>query len=364
MRWFKHLTNAHNDEAISELVDEFGLEGYGAWWIILEIIAHQMDKTDRCSVRYSVRKWAKSCQISVKKFQKIVSFLSKIEKLSLKKCEKNSNFLIIECRNLLKYRDEYSKKSGQNQEGHRIKSLRTPDQETETETETDINKGQSTNQSKNITDSSQDKQIRQTLIKKLYDIKDRLGFTKACVENIGFNTPVNTLKRAIEITEKKQADLFKEGKTLEFADNFIKAVIENTGDDTILSSEDRLELEKSFQKEEHLRKKHLEKEKEKLTLKYYEFPIHKDEDFKRLPVLSQYELILQDENIYADLSIRKLLNPSEMEGYKQGIINLIKSKKFTEKSNRYITDLKYQSYEILKKIIKGKNEKVRKSNIR
>ncbi len=137
MRWFKHLSDAHNDESMAELIDEFGAAGYGVWWIILEKIAAQMDKSGRCDARYSFKKWSKSCGLSVKKFQKTVSFLTKLEKLSAKVCEKNSNFLIIECRNLLKFRDEYSKKSGHTPDRRRIKSGHTPHQETETETETE-----------------------------------------------------------------------------------------------------------------------------------------------------------------------------------------------------------------------------------
>jgi len=83
MRWFKHLSTAHYDESMSELMDEFGAMGYGVWWIILEKIAAQMDKSPRCSARYSLRNWSKSCGISAKKFQKVVSFLSKVEKLSV-----------------------------------------------------------------------------------------------------------------------------------------------------------------------------------------------------------------------------------------------------------------------------------------
>jgi hypothetical protein len=120
---------------MSELLDEFGPAGYGVWWIILEKIAAQMDKTDRCSARYSLKKWSKTCGISVKKFQKVVGFLSKLGKLSTKNCEKNSDFLIIECPNLLKFRDEYSKKSRQTPVKRRIKSPPCPEQDTEADTE-------------------------------------------------------------------------------------------------------------------------------------------------------------------------------------------------------------------------------------
>lgn len=32
MRWFKHMTDADDNEKLSRLQDEFGLEGYGFWW--------------------------------------------------------------------------------------------------------------------------------------------------------------------------------------------------------------------------------------------------------------------------------------------------------------------------------------------
>lgn len=136
MRWFKHLSNARNDEDMAELLDTFGAEGYGIWCLILEKISSQMDKTERCFARYSVKKWAKSCEVSAKKFQKVVSFLSKLESLSIKTCDKNPDFLTIECSKLLKLRDEYSKKSGQTPDKRRTKSVVTPDQETEVEAET------------------------------------------------------------------------------------------------------------------------------------------------------------------------------------------------------------------------------------
>lgn len=141
MRWFKHLTSARHDEAMAELLDEFGAEGYGMWWIILEMIGRQMDKTNKCSARYSLKKWSKACIVSTKKFQKVVSFLSKLEKLSIKTCQKNSNFLIIECPNLLKFRDEYSKKSRQAPDKRQTKSGVTPEQK-QKQKQKDISLGQ------------------------------------------------------------------------------------------------------------------------------------------------------------------------------------------------------------------------------
>ena len=146
MRWMKHLTTASDDEAMAALIDEFGPAGYGVFWIILEKIALQMDETDRCETRYSIKKWSSFAQISSKKFQNIVEFLSNPENFPSKNpifsTKKDGNFLAIGCRKLLKYRDEYSRKksqkSGQTPDKLRTLSGQTPEQETDTETETDI----------------------------------------------------------------------------------------------------------------------------------------------------------------------------------------------------------------------------------
>jgi len=107
MRWFKHMCASQNDEILSELMDEFGAEGYGVWWLVLEKIAHLMDETDRTFARFSVKVWANSARISVKKFQNIVKFLEKKERFYLKM---DGQFLTITCPNLLKYRDEWTER--------------------------------------------------------------------------------------------------------------------------------------------------------------------------------------------------------------------------------------------------------------
>lgn len=107
MRWFKHISNSQNDETISELMDEFGAEGYGVWWIILERIAQLIDETDRCFARFSLKVWATSARVSVKKFQNIIEFLEKKQVFNLKL---ENKILTIECPKLLKYRDEWTER--------------------------------------------------------------------------------------------------------------------------------------------------------------------------------------------------------------------------------------------------------------
>jgi hypothetical protein len=110
MRWFKHLSGSHQDEDMAEIISRLGPEGYGVWWIILEVIALQMDSSEKYSARYSAKKWGSFCGFSAKKFQKVAENLAEISSISVNVL---GDFLEIECPNLLKYRDEYSKKSGQ-----------------------------------------------------------------------------------------------------------------------------------------------------------------------------------------------------------------------------------------------------------
>ena len=120
------------------LSDEFGLEGYGLYWIILEAIAEQCTaENDKIFLELSPKNWRKVAEISPKKLEKFLSFS---EKLGLFSVKKSQNLIRVECPNLLKYRDEYSKKkkkkSGQYPD--KVRSVSGPksiEGETETETE-------------------------------------------------------------------------------------------------------------------------------------------------------------------------------------------------------------------------------------
>ena len=131
MRWFKHLTRSHEDENLCKIIDRFGIEGYGIYWIILERIAGNMDGTETPSLEISIRNWSKSVGISPKKLQNFVRFSAD---LGCFLAIFSGHSLRIECPKLLKYKDEYSRKSGH-------KHTSCPDnvpKQSETETETDI----------------------------------------------------------------------------------------------------------------------------------------------------------------------------------------------------------------------------------
>lgn len=131
MKWFRHQTDAHDDEFIEEMMAEFGLESYARWWLLLEAIGAQMDRSNKCSVSYSWVKWQKVLMGKRKKLEKWLSFLLENGKIEcildgviLDSFPKHSgnipktnrkqikNILEIKCKKLLNIRDEYTRKSG------------------------------------------------------------------------------------------------------------------------------------------------------------------------------------------------------------------------------------------------------------
>lgn len=111
MRWFKHLVGSWDDEKIAGAVSDHGLELYGFWWRILEIIAKQMDSSPKTYCQYSVKTWAKFAGISPKKFQKFAGIL--IEK-KLIFTENILGEIKIDIPNLVKFRDEWTSRNIKN----------------------------------------------------------------------------------------------------------------------------------------------------------------------------------------------------------------------------------------------------------
>lgn len=114
MKWFKHQTRSHNDEKLEEVMHQFGLEGYGFWWLLLELIGQEMDASDKCELSYPLKVWARKLRCTPRKTSTIFSIFS--EKTLILMSYDNTNGvgkIKISVPNLLKFRDEYSKKSGQ-----------------------------------------------------------------------------------------------------------------------------------------------------------------------------------------------------------------------------------------------------------
>ena len=60
MRWLKHMTATRRDEKVAAFLDQAGLEGYGFWWMLLEVIAEHMQQGNpKCSATYSLPQWSR-----------------------------------------------------------------------------------------------------------------------------------------------------------------------------------------------------------------------------------------------------------------------------------------------------------------
>ena len=66
MKWFKHQSTARNDEKIARLEDRCGLEGYGFYFKMLELVAEAIDQSDKCEVTYSMSRWGRQTNVTTK----------------------------------------------------------------------------------------------------------------------------------------------------------------------------------------------------------------------------------------------------------------------------------------------------------
>ena len=106
MKWFKHETDAMDSEKMKVLIHEFGFEGYGWFWRIMEIVAKKMDETNRCHYEQPVSEWCTTLKVKRKKlslFLELIQFQTNI------KAVYSEDKLRIKIPNLLKKRDNYTK---------------------------------------------------------------------------------------------------------------------------------------------------------------------------------------------------------------------------------------------------------------
>ena len=131
MRWFKHMTCSYDDTKLSAMMDELGMEGYGFWWRILEVIAEQMDETGNCFCTFSAKKWGNFFGFSAKKFR---NFVGIFQNLKIFEVEFSGNAITVTIPNLLKYKDDWSRKKARNS-GVTPEKLRSKEIEIEIEEE-------------------------------------------------------------------------------------------------------------------------------------------------------------------------------------------------------------------------------------
>jgi len=106
MKWFKHMSDAHRDPKLIALVDEFGVEGYGMWWILCEVVADQFKAKGTPELETSIKGWRTLTGIYPKKFKKLLTFLEKADLLSVTFSEKAIKVCLPKMQEL---KDNYTK---------------------------------------------------------------------------------------------------------------------------------------------------------------------------------------------------------------------------------------------------------------
>ncbi len=118
MRWLKHLTAAREDEKIAQLITKYGHAGYGLWWLVCEVVAQQLEG-DNPEVTYPVTTWSHLLSV---RGSHVRHCLSKLAVTGLVTVEWIGTDIKVRIPNLLKYRDEYSRKSGHSPDTVRSKT--------------------------------------------------------------------------------------------------------------------------------------------------------------------------------------------------------------------------------------------------
>lgn len=130
MKWFKHMCDASENDFLTRLEDEFGLEGYARWFKLCEAVGHGADpKKDKWSVAHPWSKWQ---SILKGKRKKLETFLEHSEIVSRTNQKLIGNILEIEIPKLKELKDNYAKDL---QAAGNSTRARVPDTEAEEEGE-------------------------------------------------------------------------------------------------------------------------------------------------------------------------------------------------------------------------------------
>jgi len=132
------MTKSWNDEKVAMAVELGGLEAYGLYFRLLEIVAGNMEGNAPPACEYSVKRFARDCNLLSNRFERLLKVLEKCRLVSVTKFEE---LLKVEIPNIVKYRDEYSerqvKKQVKNREFPPTDSRQNPEQDTEAELDSD-----------------------------------------------------------------------------------------------------------------------------------------------------------------------------------------------------------------------------------
>jgi len=107
MKYFKHMTDAHSGLFFEEVMDNFGLEGIGAYWIIMEIYGRACKDEPGSWVEISHTVLRRKLRKSSTKVQQLLNFYSTSGALLFNFSREKLNICVPKMQEL---RDEWTRK--------------------------------------------------------------------------------------------------------------------------------------------------------------------------------------------------------------------------------------------------------------
>ena len=123
------MVSTTRDEKVAAYLEDTGLQGYGFYWRLLEIVAESMSPgDDTCAVTYSLPTWSRLLYCH---HHQVGKYLGMLRGNGLVTMTKRGSDIRVTIPNLAKYRDEYSQKSRHAPDPHRTMSASESESEKE-----------------------------------------------------------------------------------------------------------------------------------------------------------------------------------------------------------------------------------------
>lgn len=116
MHWFKHYIDAHKDIKLRRLIFSFGMEGYGVYWSLLELLAKETKTNGEQAYNtfempidvYPYEFLAHEIGVNEEKIKDIVTLMAETDLIDKEKFSHN----IISCTKLAQIADDYTVRKG------------------------------------------------------------------------------------------------------------------------------------------------------------------------------------------------------------------------------------------------------------
>ena len=125
-RYFRHVIPSHQDPKLEMVIEKFKMEGFGFWWMLVELYgaAHLLDDSLSEFQSISMKKITKSTLVRSDKAKKMLLFFSEVGLISLGSCNLDSLLLQLSISNYPKYFGSY-KKTDDRLRQSKVKQIKT-----------------------------------------------------------------------------------------------------------------------------------------------------------------------------------------------------------------------------------------------